>query len=141
MNKDAGYLFIYHFPLFPKMYVIDYVKTLYFDEETCVYRNFVLDFVQRIENVDYIYTQLMNSDKVALKLNIEINGIKFDLYHLYLSFENLFEELQKANVIDKFWSIKYFKLKQDIMEDEANCIIHQNEPVDDLQYTFNQLQM
>jgi hypothetical protein len=132
MNKDTGYLFIYHFPLFPRMYVVDYVKTLYFDEKTCVYRNFVLDYVQRVENVDFIYTELMNSNKVEFKLNIEINGIKFDLYHLYFSFEELTQELIKANVIDKFWSVKYYRLKDDIMNIE---------PVDELENTFNELSM
>lgn len=132
MNKDSGYLYIYHFPLFPRMYIIDYVKTLYFDEKTCIYRNFVLDYVQRVENVDYIYTQLMNSGKVEFKLNIEINGIKFDLYHLYFSFEELTQELLNANVIDKFWSVKYYRLKDDIMNIE---------PVDELENTFNELSM
>ena len=139
MNTDSGYLFIYHFPLFPNMYVIDYVKTLYFVEKTCVYKNFVLDFVQKVENVDFVYTQLMNSDKVSIRIQIEINGIMFDLYRLHFTFDELYNELLNSNLIDKYWSIHYLILNDSqLMDDYQQQSIH---PIDDLQYPLNKLNL
>jgi hypothetical protein len=93
----------------------------------------------KVENVDFVYTQLMNSDKVSIRIQIEINGIMFDLYRLHFTFDELYNELLNSNLIDKYWSIHYLILNDSqLMDDYQQQSIH---PIDDLQYPLNKLNL
>lgn len=106
-----GYLYITHLPLFPKMYIFEYTFSQLFDETSIVRSCFNLDYVKRIKNVDYVYTNLMNSQHlVTNKLNIDINGMKYDLYQLSVTIQELDNLFYSNQYVDIYWNknlIKY----------------------------------
>jgi hypothetical protein len=107
-----GYIYITHLPLFPKMYIIEYTFSHTFDEANIVRNCFNLDYVKRIKNVDYVYTNLLNSPHLLQnKFSIEINGMNYNLYQLLISIENLDNLFYVNECVDIYWNKKLIKYR------------------------------
>jgi len=143
----SGYLYICNLPLFPNYYIIGYSLNEYFIEKQEIMNSFNLVYVKRLIDVELVYYQLCNSKYVEFKLNIVINGHRFDFYKLTISLTELENLFYQSNVVNINWNMNkyivykydFFNMKTDDYEDDIQT--YNNDAILDIQKQLEKVEL